>query len=913
MRMTTLAKKPVVVAAAVAVAAGSVTVAMLIATSGPLKGRQAGPAPSTAPAPTPGAPSPSPAVGDEGNGGAAHGTWNGYGAWRAYAGPPGAEGDDESLSPVISANGRWVAYWSTSSNLVPRDTNRANDVFVTDRATGRTTRVSVSNSGKQANDASEDPAISADGRWIAFTSYASNLVPGDTNRCTTYRDSRPETCSDVFVYDQLTHRVSRVSVSSSGGQANGFSRRPAISADGRYVAFTSNASTLVRGDTNRSTDIFLHDRSSGSTIMVSRSRSGGAADAGSTDPSISGDGTVVSFTSWASNLTAQAPQNCTFNGRPTKTYCLAIFVRDVHAGRTVRVTHQTKESEFSVVSGNGRFVAFTSSEDDLVSGDTNKVPDAFVYDRETRSIERVSASSGGEQGDGMTVERPALSRDGRYVGFVSEAQNLVPNDTNVCHTDMGDAFPCPDAFVRDRTAGTTQRVSVGSSGAQGNDATFSVAVSADARHVAFGGGSGNLVGGTHRPCLEWANCPDIFARDRTAGVTDLISRASPRSHNGSTVTADGNSTADSISSDGRFVAFSSYASDMVRDDTNGTWDVFVRDRTRKVISRISVSSSGRQADGESTDIELSGDGSAAAFVSEADNLVPGDTNGVSDIFVRDFRKHTTTRVSVSSTGEQGDKESSAPWMSADGRYITFTSEATNLVPGDTNGALDVFIYDRQSRSITRASVSSRGSEGLGASSAPMLSSNGRLVVFSSTAPNLVAGDTNGALDIFVRDLVAGTTTRVSVGPEGLQADGDSFEPSISGDGRWIAFSSRAQNLPGATEYGDGDLYLVDRTSGAIRHVASEEVHHSRLSADGRFLTYTVGLNPSVARYDRLTDTQTPVTRCSDTFGPSISADGRYVAFTDVCDLSPGDRNSLGDVVVDDMTTGRYERESIPFV
>ncbi len=238
--------------------------------------------------------------------------------------------------------------------MVRADTNGVHDVFVYDRATQKTKRVSLRSNGAQANRGSGQPSISTDGRFVAFQSAATNLVRVDTNGYT-----------DVFAYDRATLKTRRVSVSSNGAQGKWGGREPSISADGRFVAFES-LSRLVRADTNGENDVFVHDRATHKTERVSVSSTGVQAKNMSGEPSISADGQFVSFFSFARQL-----------------------VRD----------------------------------------DTNGQPDVFVHDRTTQETQRVSVSSTGAQANGMS-DIPSISGDGRFVAFQSSARNLVPADTN---------------------------------------------------------------------------------------------------------------------------------------------------------------------------------------------------------------------------------------------------------------------------------------------------------------------------------------------------------------------------------------------------------------------------------------------------------------------------------------------------
>lgn len=268
-----------------------------------------------------------------------------------------------------------------------------------------------------------------------------------------------------------------------------------------------------------------------------------------------------------------------------------------------------------------------------------------------------------------------------------------------------------------------------------------------------------------------------------------------------------------ISADGRFIAFYSGAGDLVEGDTNLTLDVFVRDRELGTTERVSVTSDGSQANNGSWNPAISGDGRFVAFQSDANNLAyDPHGGGHTDIFVRDLLLDTTERVSVSSAEGDANYQSYNPSISHDGRYVTFDSLADNLVEGDSNGTLsDVFIRDLALGTTERVSVSSDEVQGNGSSYGSSISDNGRYVTFISTGTSLVEGDTSGSFspDIFVRDLELDTTTRVNVSPDGIQANNTSYDPAISGDGRYISFYSDASNLVADDTNGIRDVFVVD--------------------------------------------------------------------------------------------------------
>jgi hypothetical protein len=386
-------------------------------------------------------------------------------------------------------------------------------------------------------------------------------------------------------------------------------------------------------------------------------------------------------------------------------------------------------SVFPFISGDGRYVAFESHATNLVSGDTNNQPDMFVYDRQTKTTRRISMGLGGQQGNGRSFGSK-MNWDGQFIVFESDADNLVEGDTN--HFQ--------DVFMYDQVNGLMERISVNSAGEQGNSASQYAYISRDGRFVAFTSFASNLVDGDTNKVTNPIS--DIFVRDRQTKTTTRVS-VGP---NG--LQADGSSWCPSISDDGRFVSFVSLASNLVPGDTNNAADVFVHDRQTGTTSRVSVGPNGQQQNLGATDAKMSGNGLFVAFASEASNLVEGDTNGVGDLFVHDLANHVTSRVSVHTNGTQGNQISYDARISADGNYVTFDSDASNLVDNDTNGFRDVFVHDRQKRTTTRLSPSAGGEKG-GVSEANRISADGRFVTFRSEAANLVVGDENKHADIFV--------------------------------------------------------------------------------------------------------------------------------------------------------------------
>jgi Tol biopolymer transport system component len=423
--------------------------------------------------------------------------------------------------------------------------------------------------------------------------------------------------------------TTRVSIDSSGAEANGVSYFPSLSADGRFVTFWSSATNLVAGDGNLRDDVFVHDRATGTTERVSVSTSGGESDG----------------------------MSRTWVGR--------------------------------AISADGSRIVFDSRADNLDPNDANAFLDVYVRDRLTGQTTLVSANGAGVAGNGDSAD-PMISADGNFVAYRSSSTNLVSGDTN----------GVDDIFVTGRLTGVTERVSLGNSGEQANSTCDYPCLSADGRFVAFESGADNLVGAHN----DGNHFFDVFRRDRLNGVTVMISVSS------SNAQGNGHSLFPSISADGESVAFSSDASNFVISDTNGATDVFVRTPATSSTRIVSLSSAQILGNGASGAPSISGDGRYVAFESVAANLVPGDTNGVQDVFLRDLLPGTTERVSLGSSGAEGDARSSWPSISGDGRFVAFESDATNLVAGDTNGLTDIFVRDRDTTGFT--SVCHPGLEGV---------------------------------------------------------------------------------------------------------------------------------------------------------------------------------------------------------
>lgn len=412
-----------------------------------------------------------------------------------------------------------------------------------------------------------------------------------------------------------------------------------------------------------------------------------------------------------------------------------------------------------------------------------------------------SISSSGNQSNSFSYES-MVSGNGRYLAFSSDANNLVNGDNN----------GIIDVYIRDLERNNTECISRSSSGSLIGG--YSPSISGDGRYVTFTSSQSGLT------------CSQIFLRDRILNITKIISL------NNAGGVADGDCGESAISGDGRFVAFASWASNLISGDSNGLADIFIRDLILNTTKLVSISASGQQGNVESYNPSISFNGQFIAFVSSANNLVNNDNNGVEDIFVKDMISGAIKIVSLNNNGEQANSYSSSPSISNDGTRVAFSSMADNLVDGDNNSRRDVFVRDLVYNITKRVSESSLGEEVRMDSSNPMISGDGRYVAFESgrrppqvsaaspghgwlystpknqisQASALVPGDIIDSKDIFVKDLFTGDITKISWSVNGSEANGDSYEPSINYNGSVVSFTSWASDMTNNDHNEWGDIF-----------------------------------------------------------------------------------------------------------
>ena len=437
-------------------------------------------------------------------------------------------------------------------------------------------------------------------------------------------------------------------------------------------------------------------------------------------------------------------------------------------------------------SPDGNKVLFDSSADNLVAGDTNGVGDLFVKTLSSGAIQRVSTDATGAQANAASMGG-SWSPDGTKILFYSSAGNLVAGDTN----------GAGDLFVKTLSSGAIQRVNTDATGAQANGESEPEGVwSPDGTKILFYSSAGNLVAGDTNGAL------DLFVKTLSSGAIQRVNTDATGAQ------ANGESDPDGVwSPDGTKILFDSSASNLVAGDTNFQDDAFVKTLSSGAIQRISTDATGAQGNASSYIGPWSPDGAKVLFYSSASNLVAGDTNGVGDLFVKTLSSGAVQRFNTDATGAQANAVSMGGSWSPDGTKIFFHSFAGNLVAGDTNGAIDVFVKTLSSGAVEWVSANATGAQESADSWGISWSPDGAKILFDSSAGNLVAGDTNGVGDLFVKALSSGAVQRVSTDATGAQANAVSLGGSWSPDGTRILFYSSADNLVAGDTNGRTDVFV----------------------------------------------------------------------------------------------------------
>ncbi|HRQ64361.1 MAG TPA: hypothetical protein PKZ76_05750 [Xanthomonadaceae bacterium] len=705
-------------------------------------------------------------------------------------------------APVVSSDGRFVAFVSERTDLVPgNDDNETDDVFLLDRTLGTIRRLSNNPDGAAGDGYSDGPSISADGRFVVFASDASDLVPGD--------EADHE---DVFLFDRVTDSLTRLSVLPGGGEAPAGSGEPQISADGRYVCFTSRA-RLLPADNNDHSDVYLLDRSTGQLRLASRTP-GGAAGNGESVRCAVATGGQVGFHSWASDLVAGDS-----NGMPD------VFVFEPGSGTVERASVTSggaqlgSPSWMGSISPDGQRISFSSSAAELPGPHRPFQPEIYLRDRQTQQTRRISIAIDPTEAPNAPSNDSFISSDGSRVLFTSRASNLVAGDTN----------RAVDVFVHRLADGAIERLSeaaapvpTGGGGSNGD-------VSADGEWVVFQSSSPTLTAGFHTQVLLYR---------RSIRQLTLVSRGLDG------LPANGSSLSPRISADGRYVVFSSDADNLVPGASSPGLDVFLFDRYDGNIRRVSSSTDGGPGDRVSVRPVLSADGSRVAFVSTSGNLLPGETSNVLRLLVWTRGDGQLQRVDVRADGVvANDIPVGTPALSANGRYVAFATRATNLSALDGNGASDIYRKDLQTGAVVLVSRTENGNAGNGGSELPAINATGSRVAFLSHASNLVSGDSNGHPDVFVA-LVGSSTMERRVTALATDPPPSTGAVSLSADARFLVFDTTAPRVASDTN-ALGDIYVIDRMRNLRRRVSVDrhgremlgESYSPRIAGGGEWVAF----------------------------------------------------------------------------
>jgi hypothetical protein len=671
------------------------------------------------------------------------------------------------------------------------------NVYLRDRVSATTTLVSVNSSGTGGgNDNSWPVAISTNGQFVLFESAANNLVSGDTNQA-----------SDIFVRDLVNGQTLLVSVNTNGLAGSRDSSGSSLTPDGRYVAFVSRATDLVASDTNGIPDVFVRDLQTSNTVLVSVGALSASASAQPAiiSPDISSDGRYVLFTSVGTNL---VPGVQTTN---------EIYLRDMIAGTTAWASSaatqavwnafgNSKPASFNYnLSRDGRFVTYQASP--LTFNGTAGIIlryDAITSLTDIINTNALSLSLGNNRSLDMTP-------DGRFVAFIANTNG-----------PLGTRSP---VYVWDAQSGSTTLASGDLNGqVPSNSICAWPVLDSSGQYVAFLSAGSGLVSNTVSSDFH------LYRRDLQAGSTILID--SDTNSSGALLNT---TPIPSFSANGQLVVFESSDAKLVPRDLNRSIDVFVRNIGSNLTELISVRDTALPSNSPNGPNTLSLftaslDGRFVAFSTDAENVIPNDTNGCRDVIVRDLLLGTNLLVSANTNNLPANNFSTGPVISGDGRFVAFASTANDLVPGDSNKALDVFVRDMQTGLSTLISVNASGTgPGNKDSFSPLISTDGRFVLFHSAATDLAPGSFVGGDNLFLRDRQSGTTTPLTAG--GV------YFTAMTPDGRYIAFNG----FLGTSPFGPLPLYVWDSQSLARIYTNSSSVgsgvHGLALSPDGRKLVY----------------------------------------------------------------------------
>jgi uncharacterized repeat protein (TIGR01451 family) len=721
-------------------------------------------------------------------------------------------GNEPSQRAAMTPDGRYVVFSSYSTNLVAAGvvTNFAQNIYVRDTVADTTRIVSV-NAGQGGNEESSDPLITPDGQHVVFNGYATNLAPNVTNKQ-----------ENVFISDLTGGAISLVDVSGAGLLANSYGEAAAVSTNGQFVLFYSAANNLVSNSV-ASQSIFLRDVVSNNTYLVSVNLMG-SADNTSGAAAMTPDGRFVAFTSsddLATNYDYPPP---------------GVYVRDMLSNTTALVNISTNASGNSgnqlaaspSITPDGRYVSYVSAANNLISGPIYYSRNVFRRDRVTAETAIVSAvysqtginfQTGNNQSG--TSSAPSISTNGQWAAFDSYASDLAPEDTN----SLEHVY-----LVNLTNGGALTLISATFSGIVGNAASTHPVLSADGSTVIFQSYANNLVSSVNN------GVQNIYAYNVATGAISLVT-VNTNGVGGNSSSGVGDTGGGySVSANGRYVAFLSEATDLVTNVFTNSYNehLFMRDLQAGVTELIDTNISGRIGDNTAGYPVISPDGATVSFASAADLIVPGVTNltgGFQDYQLYQRNLATGTIVLISATPSGGETTNigtfdeglyyAQPVVSSNAQFVAWAGICPDLVPNCTSSNGQIFVRNMLTGVTTCVSVNSNGVSGPTASAeffgvAPSMTPDGRYIAFASTDSDLAPNATNGMANIFVRDTIAQKTTLVSVNAAGTSGvNGNCTTPMISADGHYVTFESQATDLvPGGVPAGVNNLYRRDLVRGA---------------------------------------------------------------------------------------------------
>ncbi|HUZ07441.1 MAG TPA: Calx-beta domain-containing protein, partial [Candidatus Paceibacterota bacterium] len=767
-------------------------------------------------------------------------------------------------------------------------------------------------------------AITPDGRYVLFNSYANNLTIGVANAD-----------ENVFVRDMNTNFVTLVNVTPAGNVGNAAASGYAITPDGRYMVFESQATDLTPGNASGNNQIFVRDLVLGQTKLVSLGTNGFAGGSGySYGAKISDSGRYVFFTSYALDL---VPQPTVGSGD--------VFMRDTWSNVTTLVSINTNGtagsdnngSDLDGITPDGRFAVFEGSSSNLSPVPaTNSVENVFVRDTVAGTTTLVSVNSAGTQSGSSYSSSPAITPDGTFVAFASNATNLTEDVITNGHRNI---------FLRNLVAGSTVLVSLGTNGLAGTRGSGSPTVSSNGQFVAFGSYADNL-----SPLAAGITSEEVFVRDVVNGTNRLVSIDFA-----GTNSADSYSQNPQMTPDGRFVVFDSGATDLTTNQGIGYDNIFVADLVSNTMTLASLNINGSPSTGASGE-RITPDGRYVAFKSSDYTLALGAPYNTGEIYRRDLggsgAPAATAPVSATfSRTANNSSPATAFSMSANGRWIAFDSYALNLVQNQTNGNGNIFLADTLSNTLTLLNLNTNG--GLPdyySASGPQISADGNVVAFISQASDLVTNPVNNLYNynVFAYNLTNGGLSLVSVNRSGGSDNGSSSLVGLSPDGRYILFSSYSTNLTAVNLANNfwQHLYVRDLLAGTTVMVdvtatnglpGDSNAGTGSITPDGRFVAFTSAsdwLVPGVSNVtgsfqdyqiyvrDLVAGSNTLVSATpsggptTNEFGvyyaqPLISTDDRYVVFgSSSLDLLAGNTNTFGQVYQRDLLTGQTHLISV---